>query len=130
MTRPLRSRLTALAAALLFLLSGAGDVLGAHPCAHHDALAPGHAADATGAHHAHHAHDAGAPAPAEHDGAPCSCAGTCSAAAGVAMPRAPETTFAPPAVASAAPAYADHARLPGRLLPYLLPYAQAPPRAA
>jgi hypothetical protein len=129
-TRPLRTRLAALAAAALFLLSGAGDLLGAHPCAHHEGI--GHEAPAADAEHAHgHEHDTHeAPAEPDHEGEPCSCPGTCASAAGMALPGAPTVAFTAPAVAHAVPAPADAARLPGRLLPHVLPYALAPPRAA
>ena len=133
MTGTFRTRLTALAAAALFLLAGAGDVLGAHPCAHHDGL--GHAeaaadAEARHGHAAHHAHDPGAPAAPGHDADPCSCPGTCSAAAGVALPQTSAVAFDPGVAAHVAAAPRDEAALPARLLPHLLPYALAPPRTA
>jgi hypothetical protein len=135
--RPIR-RLTALLAATLLLLSGAGDAFGAHPCPHHAAIgAPGHATAETGgglhadAHHAAAAHDA-APADAGHDGHDaCTCGGVCPVSTGPAPLAAPALVALPllPAVtASAVPT--QPAELPSRHLPHLLPFAQAPPRSA
>ena len=117
---------------MLFLLSGAGDVFGAHPCPHHAAI--GASADAQAAHGAdpHHGHAAHDPAPAEHDGhAACTCAGVCPIGTGPAPLAAPATLHLAILVAVAAPAAPLHdAELPGRLVPHFLPFAQAPPPSA
>jgi hypothetical protein len=130
--RPLRDRLTALLAAALFLLSGAGDAFGAHPCPHHTAIAApsavaSSAADA--AHHAHGQHHDPPATPAEHDGHDaCTCVdGVCPM--GAAPLPASGFGHLPLLARSPAPAArTDDARLPARLLPHFLPFAQAPPR--
>jgi len=135
--RPLRTRLTGLLAATLFLLSGAGDAFGAHPCPHHAAIgAPDHAAESAGhaaaeAHHGHDARDAAPAVPQEHDShAACTCDGVCPAAAGPAAP-APNVFRLPLATAAAAPAARpSRAELPSRFVPHFLPFAQAPPPSA
>ena len=134
MNTPLRTRLAALLVAMLFLLSGAGDVLGAHPCPHHAAIgAPAHA-DAQAAHgeHGHAAHDPAPAAPEGHDGhAACTCAGVCPLGTGPAPLAAPATLHLAILVATAAPAAPlDDPELPGRLVPHFLPFAQAPPPSA
>lgn len=127
--------MTALLAAVLFLLSGAGDAFGAHPCPHHAAIAaPGYAVSAAADHHAqaadHHAsHGSEAP---EHDGhAACTCGGICPVATGPAPLAAPALVALPLALADAPPAaHPDPTGLPARLLAHLLPFAQAPPLSA
>lgn len=135
--RPLRQRLTALLAAVLFLLSGAGDAFGAHACPHHAAIGvPAHdgasAQEGAAGHHGHVAHDPTPAAPAEHDGhAACTCGGVCPVSTGVAPLAAPATLHLAILVSTAAPAARpDDAALPSRLLPHLLPFAQAPPPSA
>jgi hypothetical protein len=133
--RPLRDRLTALLAAFVLLLSGAGDAFGAHPCPHHAAIAaPDHAV--RGADHAaadaHHGHAAASEssAPAEHDGHDaCTCGGVCPVSTGPA-PLAADLTADPLVLAPAAPAarIAEAEALPARFDPHFLPFAQAPPR--
>jgi hypothetical protein len=127
--RPLRARLTALLAAVLFLLSGAGDAFGAHPCPHHTAIAAPQAAAHDG-HAAHGAHDPAAPA--GHDGHDaCTCGGICPVSAGPAPLAAPALVPVPLAVLRAATAaHPNESALPARLLAYLLPFAQAPPLSA
>lgn len=132
--RTLRDRLTALLAAVLFLLSGAGDAFGAHPCPHHAAItAPDYVAQAAAEHGGHAAHGAhGSDAPAEHDGhAACTCGGVCPISAGPAPLDAPALVPVPLALLPAAPtAHPDGTALPARLLAHLLPFAQAPPLPA
>lgn len=141
--RSLRDRLTAFLAAALFLLSGAGDAFGAHPCPHHAAIAApaafaapaASAADASVAHapaDAHHGHaaDHSAPAgPAEHDEHDaCTCADVCPSGAGAApLPRSRFSDLPVPVTSPAPVARTDDATLPSRLLPHVLPFAQAPP---
>jgi hypothetical protein len=129
--RTLRDRLTALLAAALFLLSGAGDAFGAHPCPHHAAIAP--AADTpAAAHHGHAEHHPAPDGPAEHGGHDaCTCADVCPVGAG-ATPL-PASTFSDLPVFPLSPAPAarmDDATLPARLVPHFLPFAQAPPPSA
>lgn len=137
---PPRQRLTALLAAVLFLLSGAGDAFGAHACPHHAAIAAPAAAHAGSAahhgsaavHHGHAAHSSAPAPPAEHDGhAACTCGGVCPVGAGAAPLPASATGHLAVLVASAAPAaHLADAELPTRLVPHFLPFAQAPPRQA
>jgi hypothetical protein len=136
--RTLRDRLTAFLAAALFLLSGAGDAFGAHPCPHHAAIAApaaftGAVADAPAdAHHGHAAHHPAPGAPAEHDGhGACTCADVCPVGAGAAPLPASSSAFLPVLATSPAPAArTGDATLPSRLLPHFLPFAQAPPPQA
>lgn len=122
---------------MLLLLSAAGDAFGAHACPHHAAIAaPGHAA-AQGMEHgaadAHRHHAAPDPAdPGEHDGhASCTCGGVCPVSTGPVPLPAPGILNLPLALPYAAPAaHPDPTGLPSRLTPYLLPFAQAPPRSA
>jgi hypothetical protein len=133
MDHPLR-RLTALLAAVLFLLSGAGDAFGAHACPHHAAIgAPaqgGGAVDhAAMAHHGHGVDHSAPAAPADHDShAACTCGGVCPVSAGVAPLAGPATFHLAILVSTAAPAArTENAELPSRLVPHFLPFAQAPP---
>lgn len=136
--RTLRDRLTALVAAALFLLSGAGDAFGAHACPHHAAIAaPTSVAaaaehDAAAAHHGHGAHHPTPAAPAEHDGHDaCTCGGVCPVSAGPAPLPASTPGHLPVLATSPSPAArVDDATLPSRLVPHFLPFAQAPPRQA
>lgn len=137
MNRPLRDRLTALLAAFVFLLSGAGDAFGAHPCPHHAAIAaPEWAAPdahpaAADAHHGHAADASHSSAPAEHDGhAACTCGGVCPVSTGPASLAARPAVQLPLVFAPAAPAArsAEAQALPSRFHPHFLPFAQAPPR--
>jgi hypothetical protein len=136
--RPPRTRWTALLAAVLFLLSGAGDAFGAHACPHHTAItAPQSAGQVAGAEHGGHAaHESHGPAaPADHDGHDghdaCTCGGVCPVSAGPAPLAAPGLVPVPPALLAEAPAaLPDGTALPPRLLAHLLPFAQAPPLPA
>ncbi|HEX2210625.1 MAG TPA: hypothetical protein VHG93_23290 [Longimicrobium sp.] len=138
MNRPPRYRWTALLAAVLFLLSGAGDAFGAHPCPHHAAIAAPAAvtgaADhaAPSAHHGHAGHHPAPPAPEEHDGhSACTCGGVCPVSTGPAPLPASPTRHLALLVSSAAPAARrEDPALPSRLVPHFLPFAQAPPRQA
>jgi hypothetical protein len=133
--RPIR-RLTALLAAMLLLLSGAGDAFGAHPCPHHAAIgapehaAAAHAAEMADSHGDHGAHGQAPAHPADHDGhSACTCGGICPVSTGPA-PLAPALAVLPLVLVPAAPAAFTAADgLPSRLLPYVLPFAQAPPSA-
>jgi hypothetical protein len=136
--RPLRDRLTALLAAALFLLSGAGDAFGAHPCPHHAAIAApaspaAPAVDAHAeAHHGHAEHHPAPAAPAEHDRHDaCTCGGICPVSAGTAPLPESNPGHLPVLALSPAPAARwDDATLPSRLVPHFLPFAQAPPPSA
>lgn len=131
--RPFR-RLAALLGAMLVLLSGAGDALGAHACPHHAAIAaPDYAAAAGAERHGAHAPHARMPASApEHDGHDaCTCGGVCPVSAGPVPLAARALLHLPFELPYAAPAaHPDPTGLPSRLTPYLLPFAQAPPLPA
>jgi hypothetical protein len=127
--RPLRHRFAALLAAMLFLLSGAGDAFGAHACPHHAAIAaPDYAVQAAD----HSDHHASPGQPAGHDGhEACTCAGLCPVGAGPAPLAAPWVVRLPLDLPYAAPAaLPDPTGLPSRLAAHLLPFAQAPPQSA
>jgi hypothetical protein len=137
--RSLRTRLAAFLAAAVFLLSGAGDAFGAHPCPHHAAIgapehaaAQAHTASAADAHHEHGAHHAAPDPSAGHDGhAACTCEGVCPVSGGPAPLAAPVLIHLPLLAIAAAPAArTSEAALPSRLVPHFLPFAQAPPRQA
>jgi len=132
-------RLTAFLAAALLLFSWTGDVLGQHACPHHSAV-PGAAAHASGRDHgggpaghgAHHApaaadhdHDSGSLPGGQHDA--CTCLGACPSAVATALPADSEAGLrVAPDWVRAAPGD-DHASVLPRLLPFVLPYGQAPP---
>ncbi|MDB4951814.1 MAG: hypothetical protein JWM27_4463 [Gemmatimonadetes bacterium] len=127
-------RPAALLVALLFLLSWAGDSLGFHPCPHHDLLAAAHAAGMEhGGTHAHAAghHDASSPAAPSHQGhdGPCTCLSYCCSAAPAMLSGVPAVQFAALLVHPHHAPAADAASARPRLLPYVLPYGQAPPSA-
>ncbi len=128
-TRPVRRRLAAATALAAFFFGSAGTALGAHRCPHHGSVGPHAVAESAEstesaerlAHH-HGGHDA------DRDARPCSCLGTCQGTAAVAAPAAadPAHELVPPLLwPGRVPA-----PLPARssLHPYLLPYANAPPR--
>lgn len=137
--RPLRHRFAALLAAVLFLLSGAGDAFGAHACPHHAAIgAPDYAVQAADHHPDHHASHGESAGPISHDGQDghdgheaCTCAGLCPVGAGPAPLAAPWVIRLPLDPPCAAPsALPDPTGLPPRLAAHLLPFAQAPPQSA
>lgn len=124
---PLR-RLAAFWLALVFLLATAGEGYGYAHCAHHNPEAARGAAAGTAGHGAH-AEVAPSPEHPEHS-APCSCLGTCQVGGGgaVMLAGAPAgAVVSVQTVLAARPPLPAHRSLLPRLLPYLLPYAQAPP---
>jgi hypothetical protein len=157
-TRTASFRTAALLTLALFLSSWTGKALGIQPCAHHEGIGgthgPASTAAGAGSAHAHgghapgaapgkayvagshetHGHAAPAAADLPHEGAghpqhgDCSCVGSCPATGVAGLPHLADG--APRAVAEALPRYASGAgELPARLLPYVLPYATAPPHA-
>jgi len=129
--RTLAHRLTALLALAFFLFTWTGEALGAHGCAHHDAVA-GMAAAAQPAAHGHHGaaheqHRQGAPGTGHGDRHACTCQGTCPSVSGGALPPAADAVLrvAPPSTGRAAAPRVD--RIVPRLVPFFLPYGQGPP---
>jgi hypothetical protein len=114
--------------AVLYLLGGAEHWLGIDPCPHHDA-AFFEAGIVDAEHAAHHAHQGSSDSnesDAGHDG-PCACIGPCTTSSPTAVPSA--TTHAIAAAferVQSAPASAGDFVAP-QFVPYLLPYAHAPP---
>ena len=143
MDRTLPSRLTALLAAVLFLFSWTGDALGWHACPHHSSVPGPHAravVEDAADHGAHGGHQAAAPDAASdaehggdsHDSEPggahgCTCTGTCPSAIGGAVPTVTDAGLrvAPASIRDARPD--DSADVLPRLVPFFLPYGQAPP---
>jgi len=130
--RTLAHRLTALLAVVFFLFTWTGEALGAHGCAHHDAIPGGGAAAAQPASHGHHGaaheqHGHGAPDTGHGDHHACTCQGTCPSVSGGALPPAADAALrvAPPSVARAAAPRVE--RIVPRLVPFFLPYGQGPP---
>jgi hypothetical protein len=126
-------RLIALWASIVLLLNGSVDAFGVHPCPHHDAVA--HAPQAASGmaesgHHGAHGHGGAhhAPTPDEPGGhaETCTCLGSCLTGTGAPLPDPPVLPAAPVTRVRPARIAGDVAVLPGRL-PYLLPYATAPP---
>jgi hypothetical protein len=111
--------------ALLLVLTSLGTALGAHRCPHHDGAmaetgSPGHAPDAASGHE----HDAG---PGSEAHGPCTCMGQCQAAVALSMPASTVGTdlLAPPASALAfRPVRSD---LRTAIVPFSLPWGNAPP---
>jgi hypothetical protein len=129
--RTLAHRLTALLALAFFLFTWTEEAVGAHGCAHHDAI-PGRAMAAHPAAHGHHGGSHGqpghhAPAPGHGDRHACTCQGTCPSVAGGALPTAADEVLrvAPVSVATATAPRMD--RILPRLAPFFLPYGQGPP---
>jgi hypothetical protein len=113
-----------------FLATMGLDAFGAHRCPHHDAV-PGEArASTSNAGHAEH----GVAAEGEQDGAhdshgPCTCVGQCSMSGGVALAsRSARVQHAVPQGALGE-VPSSQATLLRRSLPYLTPFATAPPSA-
>lgn len=125
-----RSRLPVVAWAAVFLLAAAGDAFAQRACPHHRGAAEGHAVEVArhgGADHAHHHAPAGTGGhDAEHEG--CTCLGACQPAGGAAFRAADAAVLrtAPESFLRIVPpsAVAEGARAP---IPYVLPYALAPP---
>jgi len=123
-------RATALALSALLVLAGLLDVAPGHRCPHHEALPVGHGDAAS--HPAGHAETGGsrwagaAPADAPHNG-PCTCVDSCPAGVGQPLPVAADARPTAPAPQASALRPRDAGRNPARLVPYLLPYAIAPP---
>lgn len=129
--RTLAHRLTALLALAFFLFTWTEEALGAHGCAHHDAIS-GKVAAAHPAEHAHHGaahgrHQQDAPDASHGDQHACTCQGTCPSVSGGALPAMADAVVrvAPPHVATAAAPRVD--RINPRLVPFFLPYGQGPP---
>ena len=120
-------RAAAFLVALLLVLTTLGTALGAHPCPHHDgAAASGGAAGSVPGHSpgSGHEHDAN---PASEAHGPCTCVGQCQASAAPSMPAPVLGTDLP------APPASPHAFLPARpllratIVPFSLPWGNAPP---
>jgi len=139
--RPVYHRIGAACLALLLVLVEAGELFSAHPCAHHD---PALYAASVSAHAGHHGEvgdpehggaDHGGP---EHGGArhgdsdegheaPCTCLWACVSPTPAALPEEVSITVA--AAIHQAPVVlitASDLPLP-RLIPFFLPFSQAPP---
>jgi len=125
------NRFVALLAAMVFLLSGAGEAFGLHACPLHDpaSAAHGHAgpegAEAAGT--SAHEHHGTSDAPEEAGHGPCTCKGACPTAGPGAVAVYTTVGFAVRIVAapSVVVSSADLA-LPG-ITAFLVPNAQAPP---
>ncbi len=122
-------RAAAILVAMLLVLTSMGTALGAHPCPHHDgAVAAGGTADAgsTAGHGSgsSHEHDAG---PGSEAHGPCTCVGQCQAGAAPSLPAPAVGTDLP------APPASVHALRPVRplprvsIVPFSLPWGNAPP---
>jgi hypothetical protein len=119
-----------LAQAVLFVLAGNVEALGARHCLHHHAP---HAAAATAPSNGHRLHHHGVvPDPAAQqdtpEGTSCTCLGTCHSGAAASLPVATPRLL--PALESRLVAYATQ---PGVIAPtrdsYAIPYAHGPPLA-
>jgi hypothetical protein len=115
---PLARHAVSMALALAFLMGGVGDALGSHDCPHHDG------AGAAGEHRATGHDDHGA---ASDDHGPCTCVGRCHAGAAPSFsaPGAPQA--APVAeIAALSPAEPPPPARPA-IVPFSLPWGNAPP---
>jgi hypothetical protein len=123
-------RCSALAWAVVFLLSGTRDAVAQVECAHHSGVAAEHGAAGAlhGTSHAGHAAEHGDSDPdPEVPGHPCTCVGPCQAAAAAALPTPGWTAVAPAVVSrTAPPVFRGGTLLPARA-PFVLPYPNAPP---
>jgi hypothetical protein len=151
--RTISSRVLSAVMAVIFLLPGAGEELGARPCPHHDLFAflPTSTGASTnaGSHDAHDAHAAHAPAAdaqvgghhhghdqslaqstssdGQGDHGSCTCQGSCATSSTGFLPVEPTVAIVA-RVESTIPVAirADDLFVP-HFIPYFLPYAQAPP---
>ena len=121
-------RSAAFLVALLLVVTSLGTALGAHPCPHHDGAAaagdagsvPAHGPDAGSGHE----HDAD---PGSEAHGPCTCMGQCQAGAAPSMP-APGVTTDLPAPPASAHAFRPVRPLPRvSIVPFSLPWGNAPP---
>jgi hypothetical protein len=121
-------RIAAGLVAAFFLFGGAEHWFGLDPCPHHEAAVVGADGEAgSSGHHAHHSGSSEASEPGSEEHGPCSCVGTCAAPPATALPVA--STYAATVgiehveiLASRAPEL-----VAPQFVPFLLPYAHAPP---
>ncbi len=117
-------------AAMLLTLTWAGDAGGLHPCPHHSPAAAPAAVEARADHGASHGAHAPPPGHDTQEHGACTCVGSCIACAVDLPPTAREVRVRVASEFSAsAPLPTDTPALPERV-PYLLPYATAPPTVA
>lgn len=128
--RPTPKSFTALLLSLVFLLSTAGESFGARLCAQHDAGAERASHEASADCHGHAAEDLGASDSHDHDVEPCTCTGSCLPGVASPLPQPAIRLRLAPAAIGPVPQPAPRADVPrARLLPHILPFAQAPPAA-
>ena len=129
MRRTLYQRVTAILMALVFLLSGAGELFGAHVCPQHDPIvyqATHGEDDGQAAAHRHHEHPASS-GESQDGHEHCTCLGVCPTSAPAGVPAEVSLTVAETLDwVPVAPAATVEVVLPA-FIPYFLPYAQAPP---
>lgn len=120
MTRSPKQAVAAILA-LLFVLAGVGDALGAHHCPHHDGvLAEVPAANSAAAHE----HDPGADSGTH---GPCTCVGRCHAGAAPSVPAPALDRDLPVPPAPPLSFRAPKPLLRLAILPFSLPWGNAPP---
>jgi len=131
--RPGHLRIGAVFLALLLVFVEAGELVSAHPCTLHDPAlyTAGMAHDDGSGHHAHgdeaaHHDESGHGAPEGHS-VPCTCQGACVAPSAAALPEEASivvdgvvTSVLPVTVTSGEVFFP-------RLIPFFLPFSQAPP---
>lgn len=121
----------AAALALWFLGGGVGDAVGAHHCPHHDGVPPATRTDGPG--HPEQAAPHAGPGAHDHGGAPdgshgpCTCVGRCQAGAAPSFGLPAAAEGAPPAAVPELSEAAPDAPSRPAILPYALPWGNAPP---
>lgn len=125
-------RVTALLAALVFLVALAGEVWGAHGCRHHGVVPAGSFEDAAalaGLHEHDHAQEAeAAPVDDSAHAGPCLCVGACHGSAASPLPSVGPAVDRVDVGSTGSVVLPDGATPARLLLPYLLPYGNGPPR--
>lgn len=124
-TRTSLRRVTGAFLALTFVLAGATGAAGARPCAHHDGMSA-EAAHVADGHDDHATSVPSETAPKGHGG--CACLGDCAAASAVAIPEAPRSIMAETPVLATTRVHRSDPSY--RHVPYLVPFAHAPPASA
>ncbi|MEQ1855703.1 MAG: hypothetical protein ABL963_04480 [Longimicrobiales bacterium] len=122
-------RLAVALVATTFLFGGAEHWFGLETCPHHDAAFVGHGtSDAEDAgHHAHHGGSSDAPESGGAEHGPCDCIGPCATPSPTALPATASFVAAASFERVEISVSPPRDFVPPQFVPFLLPYAHAPP---
>jgi hypothetical protein len=110
-----------------FLLGGAEHSYGFDPCPHHDAALVEVLGVGAAEGHAHHAGSSDSSESHADDHGPCSCVGPCATPAPIALPATPADAIAVAFESVEVSESRPRDFVPPPFVPFLLPYAHAPP---